>query len=189
MTETIAVTTWHLEQNAAADVVPVAAPDGLDLRVVRAELIGPEFARFLYTAVGGPWTWTDRLPWTYAQWQDWLAKEGLETWVAWVSGTPAGYVQLEPHRDGEVEIAYFGLLPHFIGKGLGGHLLAYGLQRAWDLPDRHPALPPTRKVTVHTCSLDGPAALRTYQSRGLRIARTETSHQPATPPPGPWPGA
>ncbi|GAA1219760.1 GNAT family N-acetyltransferase [Kitasatospora nipponensis] len=187
--QNVTLTTWHLEQDSAAHVRAVPAPAGLELRIVRAELIGPEFARFLYTAVGGAWTWTDRLPWTYEQWARWLAKDGSETWVAWVHGTPAGYVQLEPHPDGVVEIAYFGLLPAFIGRGLGGHLLGVGLQRAWDLAERHPDLPATRRVTVHTCSLDGPAALHTYQARGMLLFRTETTEQPALVTPGPWPGA
>lgn len=185
----VTVTTWHLAQASAAELRPVPAPEGLALRVERAEQIGPEFARFLYTAVGGPWNWTDRLPWTHRQWREWLNTDGLETWVAWVHGTPAGYVQLEPHQDGEVEVVYFGLLPDFIGRGLGRHLLGHGLARAWDLADRHSALAPTGRVTVHTCSLDGPAALRTYQAAGFQLARTETAEQPAGAAPGPWPGA
>jgi hypothetical protein len=39
---------------------------------------------------------------------------------------------------------------------------------------------------VHTCSLDGPAALRNYESRGFRLFRTETAEQPAAATPGPW---
>ncbi|GJF31328.1 N-acetyltransferase [Kitasatospora sp. NE20-6] len=189
MSETITVTTWHLEQTSPADLRPTPAPSGTPLQVVRSERTGPEFARFLYTAVGGPWTWTDRLPWTYRQWQDWLDQDGLETWVAWVAGSPAGYVQLEPLPDGEVEIIYFGLLPGFIGQGIGSHLLSLGAARAWDLADRHPGLPATRRVTVHTCSLDGPAALRTYEARGFRVFRTDDAEQPVTAAPGPWPGA
>ncbi|MEV8096951.1 GNAT family N-acetyltransferase [Kitasatospora sp. NPDC085879] len=189
MTETITLTTWYLEQTSRGDLAEAPAPRDTPLQILRAEEIGPEFARFLYTAVGGPWTWTDRLPWTYRQWQQWLDREGVETWVAYVAGTPAGYVQLEPHEDGRVEVAYFGLLPRFIGRGLGRHLLGTGLARAWDLADRHPALPATTAVTVNTCSLDGPAALRTYQAAGFRITRTDTTDKPAIPTPGPWPGA
>lgn len=189
MSETTTVTTWFLEQSSPADAVPAPAPAGVPLQVVRAEGIGPEFARFLYTAVGGPWTWTDRLPWTYRQWQEWLDRDGVETWVAHVAGTPAGFVQLEPHGAGTVDVAYFGLLPAFIGRGLGRHLLGFGLARAWDLADRHPALPATRLVTVNTCSLDGPAALRTYRSAGFTVVRTTTAEKPAVPAPGPWPGA
>ncbi|WP_037604817.1 GNAT family N-acetyltransferase [Streptacidiphilus rugosus] len=190
------VTTWHLAQTSPDALLaePVPAPAGLDLAVVRAEAIGPEFARFLYTAVGGVWHWTDRLGWSYEQWATALAVEGAETWVAWVSGSPAGYVQLEPRGEagapkGEVEVLYFGLLPAFIGRGLGSHLLDLGLRRAWDLADRHPALPATRRVTVHTCSLDGPAALRTYEARGFERVRVETAEQPLGETPGPWPGS
>ncbi|MEZ0066760.1 GNAT superfamily N-acetyltransferase [Streptacidiphilus sp. MAP12-20] len=190
------ITTWHLAQTSAAALPPepVPAPEGLDLSVVRAEAIGPEFARFLYTAVGGVWNWRDRLAWSYEQWAKWLAVEGTETWVAWVSGTPAGYVQLEPRRaeevsEGEVEVIYFGLLPAFIGRGLGSHLLDLGLRRAWDLATRHPSLPSTRLVTVHTCSQDGPAALRTYKSSGFELVRAETAEQPVGEAPGPWPGS
>jgi GNAT superfamily N-acetyltransferase len=183
------VTIWHLEQSSASALPaePVPAPVGVDLAVVRAERIGPEFARFLYTAVGGVWHWTDRLDWSYADWEKWLSVEGTETWVAWASGTPAGYVQLEPHDDGVVEVVYFGLLPAFIGRGLGSHLLDLGLRRAWDLADRHPARPETRRVIVQTCSLDGPAALRTYRSRGFDVARTETVEKSVGEAPGPWP--
>jgi GNAT superfamily N-acetyltransferase len=127
------------------------------------------------------------LAWTYADWEKRLAVKGAETWVAWVSGTPAGFVQLEPRDEGVVEVVYFGLLPAFIGRGLGGHLLDLGLRHAWDLADRHPSVPATRKVIVETCSLDGPAALRNYLSRGFDLVRTDTLEKPVGEPPGPWP--
>lgn len=183
------MTTWYLEQSAADELVAGRPPD-LPTRIERAELPAPEFSRFLYRSVGGDWFWLDRLPWTWQQWHDWLNRPGVETWVAWVRGTPAGFVELDPQADGTVEIAYFGLLRDFIGKGLGGHLLATGLSAAWTLADRWPDRPPTRRVRVHTCDLDGPAALANYQARGLRVYRVETVPQdvPAEPT-GPWPGA
>ena len=61
----------------------------------------------------------------------------------------------------EVELAYFGLLPSFIGRGVGGALLTEAIRRAW-------ALGPQR-VWLHTCTLDHPAALPNYQKRGFRI--------------------
>ena len=64
----------------------------------------PEFSRFLYTAVGGPWHWRGRLPWTWRQWEEWLGKPGLQTWVIYLHGTPAGYTELLPHDDGSMEI-------------------------------------------------------------------------------------
>jgi hypothetical protein len=43
---------------------------------------------------------------------------------------------------------------------------------------------------VHTCSLDGPAALRTYQGRGLEVyeERVDDMLLPDSKP-EPWPGA
>jgi GNAT superfamily N-acetyltransferase len=83
--------------------------------------------------------------------------------VAYASGTPAGYFELDRPTDDEVNIAYFGLLPWAIGQGLGGWLLTRAVERAW-------ALGPTI-VTVNTCSLDGPHALANYRARGFEIAR------------------
>jgi hypothetical protein len=184
------VTTWYLEQTSPDDLRPARRPD-LDVQVVRAEIASPEFSRFLYTAVGGDWRWVDRLPWTWRQWKEWLDRPGTETWVAWLRGTPAGYVELSAHDgQGDVEISYFGLLPYAIGRGLGGYLLTVGTSRAWDLAERWPGLPPTSRVWVHTCSLDGPAALPNYQARGFRVYDTKV--EPAKiegGAPGPWPGA
>lgn len=185
----VEITTWYLEQDDPAQIRP-ARPPATPVEIVRAELPSPELNRFLYTAVGGDWSWSDRLGWTWQQWHDWLDRPGVETWVASVLGTPAGYAELDGHRPGEVEIAYFGLLPRFAGQGIGGHLLTVVLRHAWSLAERHPGLPPVRRVTLNTCSLDGPAALANYQARGLRILRTQARPGDSQPPaPGPWPGA
>jgi GNAT superfamily N-acetyltransferase len=176
----VRITTWHLEQTTQEALIPAKKAD---VTVTRAEIPSPELNRYLYTAVGGDWHWTDRLQWTWQQWHDWLARDGVETWVAYYKGTPAGYVELDgATTPGEVEIAYFGLLAAFVGKGIGGHLLTAALRRAWQTS-------PTR-VRVHTCSLDGPAALSNYKARGMTVYKTETTeeHVPETPQ-GPWPGA
>ena len=113
---------------------------------------------------------------TYGQaWAD-----RVETWVAYVAGTPAGYFELLPRPDQrEVHIALFGLLPWAIGQGLGGWLLTRAIERCW-------ALGP-QLVTVNTCSLDGPYALANYQARGFAVSRIYTSSQELPEqPPGPW---
>ncbi|MGA5700245.1 GNAT family N-acetyltransferase [Peterkaempfera bronchialis] len=187
---TVTVTTWYLEQTSPDALRPSPAPPAsVGLTVSRAEAAYPAFNRFLYTAVGGDWTWTDRLPWTHRQWEQYLNRDGMETWVAWVRSTPAGYLELSPTGPGEVEIAYFGLVPAFHGQRIGGHLLSLGLARAWDLADRWPALSPTRRIWVHTCDQDGPAALPNYESRGMTRYDTRTTQEPLTHPPGPWPHA
>lgn len=172
------VRTTYLEQTSPADLR--RAKPARDVVVVRAEIPCPEFGRFLYTAVGGDWYWTERLSWTRADWQAWMARPGSETWAGWRSGTPIGYFELDAQAAGAVEIAYFGLLGQFIGAGLGGHLLGEAVARAWDLPDRWPGREPTRRVWVHTCTLDGPHALRNYLARGFRPYR-ETEHVEEVP--------
>jgi GNAT superfamily N-acetyltransferase len=81
------------------------------------------------------------------------------------AGAPAGYFELKRHPDGSVEIAYLGLLPEFVGRGLGRYLLSAAACEAW----AHRPL----RVWLHTCSLDGAAALPNYLARGFRPYRTE----------------
>jgi GNAT superfamily N-acetyltransferase len=122
------------------------------------------------------------LPWTYQQWLAYLDRPELQTWVGYVSGTPAGYFELEAQAEGNVEIAYFGLLPRFVGQGLGGALLTAAVEKAWEMK--------AARVWLHTCTLDHPAALTNYQRRGFSLFREETSlKELAEPSPGPWPGA
>jgi GNAT superfamily N-acetyltransferase len=90
-------------------------------------------------------------------------------------GEFAGYYELERQADGDVEIAYIGLMTQAIGRGIGGSLLESALRHAWQLPG-------TRRVWVHTCTLDAPAALANYQARGMRIFHTETEWRLVTPP-------
>jgi ribosomal protein S18 acetylase RimI-like enzyme len=177
----VSVTTTYLEMTSPDQLRPRRVSRG-DVIFSRVEPPMPELNRFLYTAVGGDWYWTDRLPWTYQQWLDYLARHELETWLLAVAGVPAGYVELEAQPGGDMEIAYFGLLPAFIGQGLGAHLLTCAVERAWQ---RGP-----RRVWLHTCTLDHPHALAGYQARGFYVYKQETAIKEEAPqPPGPWSGA
>ncbi|MFC4496374.1 GNAT family N-acetyltransferase [Streptomyces ovatisporus] len=187
------VTTWFLEQTAPDDLREARPPEpSADVSVVRAQVPSADFSRFLYSSVGADVEWTDRLAWTYARWREWLERPGVETWVAYERGTPAGYIELDgatPDTSGRairpgrsVEISYFGLLPAFRGRRIGGHLLGFGTARAWDLARRWPDRQPTNRVWLHTCSKDGPHALRNYQRRGFRIFAKEVAQEPAPAP-------
>jgi len=177
----VEVTTWYLEMLDPRQLRP-AFSDHPKLVVMQAEVPSPEFSRFLYTSVGGDWYWIDRLDWTKSRWLDYLKRPELQTWVAYVSGTPAGYIELESQPGSNVEIAYFGILPQFTGQRMGAHLLSVGVRQAWALD--------ARRVWVHTCSLDGPFALANYQARGFQLYKDETRIQEVPDKPiGPWLGA
>ncbi len=174
------VTTWYLEMLSPDQLRAAPRPDCVEL--VQAEVPSPELNRFLYTAVGAGWYWIERLGWDYARWLAWLDRPEVETWMLLVRGTPAGYVELEEQPEGNIEVAYFGLLRRFIGQGYGGYLLGAGVARAWARG--------ARRVWVHTCSLDGPNALANYQARGFRVYDKKTEPLDLPPEsPGPWPGS
>ncbi|MBD0736969.1 GNAT family N-acetyltransferase [Streptomyces sp. CBMA29] len=177
------VTTWSLELTSPDELRAAAVPpEASGVRIVRSQVPSAEFGRFLYTAVGADCEWRDRLPWPPEQWRSHLARPGTEVWVAYEHGTPAGYVELGAQDAGVVEIVYFGLLPDSRGRGLGGHLLSFGTERAWDLGDRWAGRAPTGRVWVHTCSLDGPYALDNYRRRGFRVFDTTVAVSSSTPP-------
>ncbi|MEV0620622.1 GNAT family N-acetyltransferase [Nonomuraea sp. NPDC050404] len=181
------VTTTTLEMLSAPTGAARDFPG--DVRLDRAPAISPEYARFLYGLVGGPWHWTDRLGWSRRQWAEELAVRGTEFWILYGDGLPLGYVHLHPTREEDgthVEIRYFGLTEQAIGRGLGGRLLEHGIRAAWSLPERFDLADVTR-VWVHTCTLDGPAALANYQGRGLRICEVKESDEPVSDRPlGSW---
>lgn len=164
-----------------AELRPAPEPPG-SVEIRRAVPSSPELGRFLYTAAGGNWYWTDRLAWTYDRWLQRLSHPRVETWVLYDRGTPAGYFELDGGSDDDVEIAYLGILPAFIGHGFGGRLLTEAIERGFAMG--------SSRVWVHTCTLDSPHALANYQARGMRIFKehTEVVDLPNEPP-GPWPGA
>lgn len=92
-------------------------------------------------------------------------------WLTRLAGETAGIAALEPQPGGDVEICTFGLLPEYVGQGLGGHALTLALQQAWaTAPLEAEAV---RRVWLHTNSTDHPSALLNYRRRGLRVYRTE----------------
>ena len=155
----------YLEMSDPADLSPATAPAGA-VTVERAHDCPPDLWRRLYTEVGREYHWVDRLGWTDDEITRYLADPRLELWILREAGEPAGYFELREEEGGAVEIAYFGLLPHAVGRGLGKFLLTRAVERAW-------ARGATR-VWVHTSSLDHSSALPNYLARGFSIARQET---------------
>ena len=161
--KTSTVVKTYLEMHDPGQLRPKRSTDSR-FQVLEASAGQWEFNRFLYHWVGSDWSWTDKHSWSDERWMTYVRSESLRTFVGYRDGSPVGYFELLA-EGGEVEIAYFGLTPSFIGKGLGGALLTSAIEEAWRLE-------PSR-VWVHTCTLDHPAALPNYLSRGMLVFRTE----------------
>jgi GNAT superfamily N-acetyltransferase len=123
------------------------------------------FYRYLYAEVGRRHHWVDRLTWSDEQIAARLEDPRVSIWVIYVDGAPAGYTELERHADESMEIAYFGLLPEFLRRGLGKLMLTAAVDRAWEQG--------VSRVWLHTCTLDDPAAMPNYIKRGFTPYKEE----------------
>jgi GNAT superfamily N-acetyltransferase len=159
-----AVKIFHLEMRERQALVP--KQHSTDFNIAPVVPADPSLNQQLYRDVGSSWQWTDRLSWDEPQWSDYVARKCLTTWIGYWKGKRAGYFELESQNDGNVEIMYFGLLPEFIGMGLGGILLTAAVECAWREPH-------TTRVWVHTCSNDHKLALANYLKRGFQLFKTE----------------
>jgi len=160
--------TTYLEMRSPEQLRPKRCNDA---RFQIRELKEPDWVsnRALYFAVGEQWQWVDKRPWTDEQWKEYTVTPELRTFAAYYDKLIAGYYELQSDGEGGVEIAYFGLLPNFIGCGLGGALLTSAIEEAWC---RCGGSAPKR-VWVHTCNRDHPQALANYQARGMVVYKVE----------------
>ena len=161
---TVQVVRTYLEMLSPEDLR--GAPEPTEpLRLERVQRCPVSFFRYLYVEVWRAHHWEDRLSWSDERVRAHLNDPDVSLWLLSTGGAPAGYFELRRHADRSVEVAYFGLLPEFLGRGWGGHLLTLAVRTAWSLaPER---------VWLHTCTLDHPAALPNYRKRGFRPVREE----------------
>jgi GNAT superfamily N-acetyltransferase len=151
----------HLTSRDALRAVPLAE----NFRIEHAHPCPIPFFRYLYAEVGRDYRWRDRLAWTDEQCAAHLANPAVSIWVLYGHGAPGGYFELNKQSDGSIEIAYFGLMRDYIGRGLGKQMLSVAAERAWCLG--------ASRVWLHTCTLDYAAALPNYLARGFLKFREE----------------
>jgi len=123
--------------------------------------------KFLYKQVGRKYSWIDRLVWSDQYWIEYLSQKNVYTYILRNKEDLVGYFELIFHeKKKETEIAYFGILEEFFGKKMGGFLLSEAIKKSFLLN--------SKRVWVHTCSLDHQNGLRNYLSRGLKIFKSES---------------
>ena len=137
-----------------------------NLSIIRAHNPHTGFYRYLYNAVGKDWLWYERNELSDTELEKIIHHPDVRVYVLYLNGTPAGYGELDFRIVDEVEIAYFGLIPEYIGRGLGSYFLRHLVETAWnESPNR---------VWVHTCNFDSPNAISVYQITGFSPYRQET---------------
>ncbi len=82
-----------------------------------------------------------------------------------VDGEPSGFAELDRRQPDEIELVQFGLLPGFIGQGLGKWFLQWTIDKAWSYEPK--------RFWLHTCTLDHPTALPNYLKAGFALFKQE----------------
>ena len=150
----------YLEMTTPPATPPLPPPlAGIEIRVARRPTVS--FYRYLYRAIGEQWTWVVRRLLSDEELLQIIGDPAVEVNVLWVDGVPAGYAELDRRQAPDTELAYFGLLPEFISRGLGRYLLDWTIRHAWR------ARP--RRLWVHTCDFDHPRAIAVYRKSGFRV--------------------
>jgi GNAT superfamily N-acetyltransferase len=156
--EPIAVTVTFLEMTRppARYAHP---PANLNVALMKTRGMPLHYYRYLIDRVGRKWQWVNVLRLSDEELAAKIAGPGRDIRVLYLDGAPAGFFDINPFSADETEIAYFGMMEHATGLGLGRWFLGAAIEAAW-------ATGP-RQVVVQTCTLDHPAALPLYQKLGF----------------------
>ena len=168
MSRVVEVVRTYLELRSPEQLRTVVSSDPT-LKFVHRTAIAVDHYRRLYQSVGDRYYWHDRNAWSDVQLAAHLASPRIFVWECLVGEETAGFFELVKHDDGAAEIAYFGLVEKFIGRGIGKAMLTRAAQEAWALG--------ASRVWLHTCTLDSPRALPNYLARGFEETRKEVYTQ------------
>ena len=123
------------------------------------------YYRYLYNTIGAEYDWVDLKQLSDEELKAKITAPDTFITVAHVNGCPAGYFELKTSGKEKIWLEYFGIMPEYIGKGLGKWLLKTAINRAWS---HNP-----KAVHVETCTLDHPSALPLYKSLGFEPYATK----------------
>jgi ribosomal protein S18 acetylase RimI-like enzyme len=164
VTEMPATVTYLAMHARSAGAPP--PPPLLKTAILRCEKPAVHFYRYLYDTIGEPYFWVERRLWDDNKLMSLLSQETLALYVLYAGGVPAGMAELDFREPGMGQIAYFGLMPEFVGRRMGPWFLHQTIELAWGHE--------IGKLLVNTCTLDHRKALATYQRAGfVPYARTE----------------
>jgi GNAT superfamily N-acetyltransferase len=147
-----------LDMKAHPTLPPPPVPSG-KIAILRAENPPTHFYRYLYDTIGAAYFWVDRRKINDEALGLLLTDPAVHLNVLYVDGCPAGMAELDFRKSPTGQLAYFGLLPEFVGRRLGHYFLHHTVLNAWTQP--------IERLRVNTCTLDHPRALPLYQRVGF----------------------
>ncbi|MEI9932416.1 MAG: GNAT family N-acetyltransferase [Rhizomicrobium sp.] len=154
----IPMTVTFLEMHARPAMRPPPQPRG-KVALLRAENPPVHFYRYLYNTIGEQYLWVDRRKLADEALAEIIQSPQVEIYVLYVEGCPAGLAELEFKPEKSAQLAYFGLMPDYVGRRLGYYFVYQAVSIAWSRP-----IP---SLLINTCTLDHPRALPLYQRVGF----------------------
>ena len=116
---------YYLEINSIKNLnIKTSPSNNLTLKETSKNVF--DLNKFFYKQIGKNHQWVDRLTWQDKNWIDYVSNQNLKTFVLLMNNEYIGYFELIFDKS-DCEIAYFGVLEEFIGKGYGGFLLSKAL--------------------------------------------------------------
>lgn len=164
--DTIDYTITYLDMPGRPTSPPPARPANLNIALLAADEPPVHYFLYLYSQVGADHEWTDWLQRSRDEAQDFVSKANVSLYTMVLDGCPAGFFMLDASDPPICDLAYFGLMPQAVGRGLGHWLLRTAVDTGWDLPG-------VERMTVNTNTLDHPRALGLYQRVGFCPVRRE----------------
>ena len=156
--KSVPMTVTFLEMRARPSLLPPPHPNG-KVAILRAENPSIHFYRYLYDTIGKAYLWVDRQKMDDKTLAAIVCNPQVELYVLYADGCPAGMAELDFRDVSTGLIAYFGLMPEYIGRRLGYFFLYHAVANAWAKP--------ISTLLVNTCTLDHPRALPLYQRVGF----------------------
>ncbi len=153
----IASVVTYLEMTAPPGERPV--PDRQDLSLEKVDAPGLDWYRGIYRTIGENWLWFTRLQMEDRALHIILESDHTEVYILRSGGKDIGLFELDISDFPDIELAFFGTVPDQQGSGAGRWMMTHGLQHAW--------VKSPKRVWLHTCNLDHPAALPFYVRTGF----------------------
>ncbi|MEM7268644.1 MAG: GNAT family N-acetyltransferase [Pseudomonadota bacterium] len=163
----VTVTRTYLEMSERPSGPRAPSPNLKGLALIRAEDPPRRWFLHLYDSVGSSYEWCDWHERPAEQLEAFIGDKDVSIFTLMLQGWTAGFFMLDWREAGVAEIAYFGLTPAAVGRGLSRWMLDTAIHTGWDRDG-------VRKLTINTCTLDHPRAIALYQRAGFAPVERES---------------